>query len=224
MKALELALRELMRLLTPAPKPARSSCNSSTCIELRQMRHEAGVTRGAEVLRISAYSIIEGCLTSGRRSGACVQLTALPTCESVTSASGRLPAPAAPAKPIRAASSAATAPSADCLSTTSLLTVSKSDSLVQQAATVAEAASGSCFGIGNGRVGKQGRSKDVGRVGRVQQHACAALLLMKCRLSQLVASPRQLPPCLGRHCAACCCFAGLHRQHFAGNVPDRRWS
>ena len=32
MKALELAPRELMRLLTPAPRPARSSCRSPTCV------------------------------------------------------------------------------------------------------------------------------------------------------------------------------------------------
>ena len=31
MKALELAPSELMRLLTPTPSPARSSCSSSTC-------------------------------------------------------------------------------------------------------------------------------------------------------------------------------------------------
>ncbi len=34
MNAFELAPRELMRLLTPAPRPARSSCRSPTCVQV----------------------------------------------------------------------------------------------------------------------------------------------------------------------------------------------
>ena len=57
------------------------------------------------------------CLAKQRLVKGSMRLTALPACASEASVSGRLPAPAAPAKPILAASSASAA-SRDCLSTT----------------------------------------------------------------------------------------------------------